>query len=186
MTTFSDADQLILVDEDDQPIGTISKTAAHLGEGALHRAFSVLIFNRKGELLLQQRSADKPLWPLYWSNSCCSHPKPNETVIEAAQRRIKEELGFDCEAEYLYKFTYRAQYRDIGYEHEVCHVLAGFSNQTVNANPQEVADWRYISAEDLSSEIEANPDSFTPWFKMEWQQIKAEHLKALLPSRKDS
>ncbi len=181
MNTFSDSDQLILVDEQDRPIGTISKSAAHLGDGALHRAFSVLIFNSAGQLLLQQRSADKPLWPLYWSNSCCSHPRPDESVVEAAQRRVKEELGFDCSARFLYKFTYRAKFKDIGYEHEVCHVLVGFSDEPANPNPEEVADWRYISTDDLSDEIKTNPDHFTPWFKMEWQRICDDYLENLMP-----
>jgi len=169
-----------LVDPQDQAIGTLSKFACHQGDGVLHRAFSLFVFNRSGELLLQQRSAEKPLWPLYWSNSCCSHPRQSESINSAAQRRIREELGFSCDFNYLYKFSYHARYRDLGSERELCHVLAGCSEAPVQANREEVAAWRYISPQQLDQEMQEHPNQFTPWFKMEWQRVSQQHLAQIL------
>ena len=117
-------DLLILVDESDEELGFKSKSECHQGNGQLHRAFSVFIFNPSGELLIQKRSRDKALWDLHWSNSCCSHPQKNEQMQLAVKRRLKEELGIECPVHYLYKFTYHAKYKDVGSEHELCHVLS--------------------------------------------------------------
>ena len=165
-------DALILVDENDREIGTQTKSACHAGDGLLHRAFSVLLFNGSGKLLLQQRSALKPLWPGYWSNSCCSHPRVGETVPDAARRRLSEELGVDCELQALYKFVYRARFGEVGTEHECCWVLVGHSDNDVEVDPEEVADYRWIAPDELTREIAAHPDRFTPWFKLEWQEIQ--------------
>jgi len=173
-------DLLILVDDEDLEIGTLSKRDCHLGEGVLHRAFSLFVFNRRGELLLQQRSANKPLWPLFWSNSCCSHPRQTESISLAAQRRVVEELGFECESQYLYKFKYHARYKSAGCEHELCHVLAGYSDSPVLANQEEVAAWRYITPEQLTQELKSSQDIFTPWFKLEWEQINKYYLAEIL------
>ncbi|MCF7981093.1 MAG: isopentenyl-diphosphate Delta-isomerase [Pseudomonadales bacterium] len=178
--SFENNDLLILVDNEDREIGTLSKQACHMGEGLLHRAFSLFVFNGNGELLLQQRSAKKPLWPLYWSNSCCSHPRQSESVELAAKRRIAEELGFQCSSQYLYKFQYHARYKNTGCEHELCHVLVGYSNQPVIPNEEEVAAWRHITPENLSHEINTNPEAFTPWFKQEWHQINTQYLEQIL------
>lgn len=176
-----DNDLLILVDPQDHEIGVLSKHECHQGKGILHRAFSLFVFNRDGNLLLQQRSADKPLWPLYWSNSCCSHPRLSESIQVASQRRVMEELGFTCAAQYLYKFRYQAQYKNLGSEHELCHVLFGYSDEPVRPNADEVADWRYISPAELTEEINTQAEQFTPWFKMEWQHISDNFLKEILP-----
>ena len=105
---------LILVDENDRVVGHLSKGLSHDGEGALHRAFSLFVFNREGEFLLQQRSAGKRLWSLFWSNSCCSHPREGETMDEAVRRRLLQELRLESNLQFLYKFQYQASYKDIG------------------------------------------------------------------------
>lgn len=176
----SPTESLILVDEADEAIGFRSKLECHKGDGLLHRAFSVFIFNREGQLLLQQRSEQKPLWPLYWSNSCCSHPHEAEDVEDAGRRRLREELSLQCTLDFLYKFQYQANFQDLGAENEFCHVFAGYTDDRVIAHPDEIADWRYIEPEELTREIAAEPGRFTPWLKMEWQRIQADFLDDIL------
>lgn len=173
-------DVLILVDENDQQTGTAPKVKCHLGDGLLHRAFSVFLFNPDGELLIQQRSANKMLWGGYWANSCCSHPREGEDTLEAARRRIHEELGVACELRYLYKFTYQARFNDVGSEHENCWVFAGHFDGKLNVNREEIADWRFISPAALTREIESNGDIYTPWLKLEWDVITSKYLADLL------
>ena len=170
----SESERLILVDANDEVIGYRSKGDVHDGAGTLHRAFSLFIFNRRGELLIQQRAAGKRLWPLYWSNSCCSHPRRGESMAEAAQRRLYQELHLDCDLEFLYKFIYRAHYRDIGSEHELCWVFAGTTAGNVRVNANEIAAWRYVTPEELDREIATSPEHFTPWLKLEWERIRSE------------
>src|SRR3984957_14561184 len=131
----ADSDALILVDEADRSLGVLSKALCHEGRGILHRAFSLLIFNERGELLIQQRSASKRLWPLFWSNSCCSHPRGEETMEAATQRRMLEELGITCSLRFLYKFQYQAQFDATGAENELCSVFIGRSRQAPRINP---------------------------------------------------
>ncbi len=166
-------DTLILVDPEDRELGFLSKEECHRGTGILHRAFSVFLFNREGATLLQQRSAAKPLWPLYWSNSCCSHPRRGETVEAAARRRLREELGMRCELDFLYKFEYQAVFGDVGAEHELCWVFTGLAEGTPVADPGEIAAWRYVMPDALTAEIAAAPQTFTPWMKLEWAEITA-------------
>lgn len=179
-TVSSPGESLILVDEQDNEIGYRSKGECHQGQGLLHRAFSVFLFNENDELLLQKRSAAKPLWPLFWSNSCCSHPRENESIEEAGQRRIHEELNLSCDLHFLYKFRYQASYQDIGSEHEFCYVYYGRISGEVIAHPEEIAEWRFISPEQLSHEISLHGEQFTPWLKLEWQQICRDHLDRIL------
>lgn len=174
------SEQLILVDELDREIGFRAKTDCHTGKGALHRAFSIFVFNGRNELLLQQRSPSKMLWPNYWSNTCCSHPRRGESMDEAVSRRLAQELGFQCPLEFLYKFKYQAQFGAIGAEHEYCWVYYGRYDGPVDVNVNEIADWRFIGVEDLERELAAAPDTFTPWFKMEWVHIKANYLDGML------
>jgi len=169
-------DMLILVDAADRETGFLSKEACHRGDGIRHRAFSVFLFNDAGELLLQQRSAQKPLWPLFWSNSCCSHPRRGETVEAAAQRRVREELGLACHLDYLYKFEYQARYGEVGAEHELCWVFAGRVSGAPRVDAAEIADWRFITPAALSAEIAADSARFTPWLQLEWAEISARHL----------
>jgi isopentenyl-diphosphate delta-isomerase len=176
----SPTESLILVDDQDREIGFHPKAECHEGQGLLHRAFSVFLFNADGELLLQKRSAQKPLWPLYWSNSCCSHPRESESVEKAGQRRIHEELHLECEVQFLYKFKYQASFGDLGSEHELCHVFFGYTNNEAIAHPDEIAEWRYITADELTREIAADGDCFTPWLKMEWQRIRDDYLDKIL------
>jgi isopentenyl-diphosphate delta-isomerase len=174
------SDVLILVDEQDNEIGSCAKVDAHLGEGKLHRAFSVFLFNPAGELLIQQRSSQKMLWGGYWANSCCSHPRLGESTNEAANRRIREELGVESELTYLYKFVYHAEFGEIGSEHENCYVYAGRFNGEVHADPEEIQEWRFVTPAELTEQITANSDHFTPWFKLEWAEIRSKYLQQLL------
>jgi len=176
----SQSEELILVDELDREIGCETKRECHAGNGILHRAFSIFVFNEKNELLLQQRSAEKPLWPNYWSNTCCSHPRRGESMDFAVTRRLAQELGFECPLEFLYKFKYHAQYGAVGAEHEYCWVYFGRYSGAVDANVSEIAAWRYVSVDDLEAELAETPERFTPWFKMEWVHIRKHFLDQLM------
>lgn len=189
----SDSENLILVNEQDEDTGQLSKLECHLNGGILHRAFSIFIVNDKGQLLLQQRSAQKFLWPMYWSNACCSHPRVGETIQEAVHRRLEQELGFTTELKYLYKFIYKAQFEDKGTEHELCSVWIGRYNGEdgkgskrekgeqgekpgdIRVNRNEIAAWRFIDPSDLDRDLIENPGQYTPWMKMEWETIKRDH-----------
>src|SRR5581483_3642808 len=137
----ADSEALILVDEADREVGHLSKAKCHDGQGILHRAFSLLIFNGAGELLVQQRAATKRLWPLYWSNSCCSHPRRSESMEAAVHRRLYEELGLRCPLRFLYKFRYQAQFDALGAEQELCSVFIGRSTDPVAIDPAEICAW---------------------------------------------
>lgn len=176
----SDLEDLILVNEQDESIGTMPKLDCHLDNGQLHRAFSVFLFNSKGEVLLQKRSAQKMLWPLYWSNACCSHPREGETSELAAHRRLQQELGVEADLTFLYKFQYHARYKDIGSECELCWVWVGRAEaEDVQPNINEIAEWRFFGREELDDELANNPGAYTPWMKMEWQRIFEEHSAQL-------
>jgi isopentenyl-diphosphate delta-isomerase len=174
-----DTEQLILVNENDEETGTLSKALCHDGDGVLHRAFSLFIFNDDGQLLLQRRSADKRLWPLFWSNSCCSHPRKGEEIKVAVGRRLQQELGMSAELCFVYKFTYQAKFGELGSEYELCSVFLGRSNQPVVANETEIAEWQFISPMQLTEELNTKPGKFTPWFKMEWSRLNDEYSELL-------
>jgi isopentenyl-diphosphate delta-isomerase len=176
----ADSDALILVDAADHHVGSLSKALCHVGRGILHRAFSLLIFNAQGELLIQQRAPSKRLWPLYWSNSCCSHPRAGETMEMATQRRLQEELGLTCPLAFLFKFEYHAQFDATGAEHELCSVFVGRCTDAVRVNSDEILAWRWISPEGLQRELTTHgPTKFTPWFIMEWQRIWRDHRESV-------
>jgi isopentenyl-diphosphate delta-isomerase len=175
----SDDELLILVDESDREIGHLSKGACHDGDGVLHRAFSLFIFNPAGELLLQQRSSSKRLWPLFWSNSCCSHPRWGETMEEATRRRLHQELGLTAPLRHLFTFQYQAPYLDLGSEREVCWVFVGRSDDAPRPNPHEIAGLRWITAADLDREFETRPETLTPWFALEWPRVREEYRRVL-------
>jgi isopentenyl-diphosphate delta-isomerase len=176
-----DSEALILVDEQDHGVGYLNKAACHEGRGILHRAFSLLIFNDGGELLIQQRASGKRLWPLYWSNSCCSHPRSTETLEIATKRRLREELGIDCPLQYLFKFQYQAQFDATGAEHELCSVYIGCTAQIPVINTAEINDWRWVSPQALQEELTAGGSrTFTPWFMLEWARIWRDHRPAVL------
>jgi len=170
-----DNEPLILVDESDDVVGYESKAACHQGDGRLHRAFSVFLFDESGELLLQQRAPEKLLWPMVWSNSCCSHPRRSEEAVDAAHRRVHEELGVESELTYLYKFTYQASFEDKGSENELCWVFIGRANRPIRPNVHEIHDWKFVSPDELDRDMAAHPDRYTPWLKLEWQQLRSEH-----------
>jgi isopentenyl-diphosphate delta-isomerase len=178
-TVSFDSESLILVDGQDRELGHKSKADCHTGGGTLHRAFSLFVFNPAGELLVQKRSAQKRLWPLYWSNSCCSHPRAGEAMADAVNRRLYQELHLISELQYLYKFEYHAQFDAGGAEHELCWVYLGASGDQVQVNRNEIAEWRFVAPAALDAEIAADPAAFTPWFKMEWTRIRRDHAGAL-------
>lgn len=167
-----DDEPLILVDKDDRIVGYKDKAACHRGSGILHRAFSIFIFNEKGQVLMQKRSSQKPLWPLYWSNSCCSHPRKGESYEVATRRRLEEELGFTTDLKFLYKFQYQARFNDDGSENELCAVYIGKYDGPVKTNPNEIAEWRFMDVGELDRQLTENPENFTPWFKMEWERLR--------------
>jgi isopentenyl-diphosphate delta-isomerase len=171
-----DSEPLILVDDTDREIGHLGKLDCHQGRGVLHRAFSLFIFNDKNELLLQQRSESKRLWPLYWSNSCCSHPRRGETMAAATHRRLHEELGMECPLQFLFKFQYQVQFDATSAEHELCSVFVGRGAGAVRANRNEIAAWRWTHPEQLQVEItQRGSKDFTPWLMLEWARIRQHH-----------
>jgi isopentenyl-diphosphate Delta-isomerase len=172
MINFTAMTEVILVDEKDTPLGTMEKMEAHK-KGALHRAFSVFIFNDSGEMLLQQRAEDKYHNAGVWTNACCSHPAPGEDTLEAAERRLKEEMGFTTELQPLFVFTYKAEFSNGLIEHEFDHVYSGKYNGTISPNNSEVQDYGYKNFEEIEKEIEANPERYTPWFKIAFPKVKA-------------
>lgn len=173
-------DLLILVDPNDTILGYEEKTRCHQEQGLLHRAFSIFLFNPHNQLLLQQRSRHKPLWPLYWSNSVCSHPRKGERDAEAAMRRLDEELGLTVPLRFVFKFQYQAAFQEIGSEHELCSVYIGqIQDQRVVANPNEIADWRFVDLEELQADLTTHPERYTPWFKLEWEQMCGQYAPRL-------
>jgi len=174
-------EQLILVDSNDTQTGTLDKSACHNGAGILHRAFSLFIFNSHGELLLQQRAAGKRLWPLYWSNSCCSHPRAGEEMHYAVARRLEQELGLSAELHYVYKFQYQASFGSIGSEHELCSVYVGRAQGEPTVNTTEIEACRWLTPTALTEALATRPDDFTPWFRMEWQALQNDHAAKLAP-----
>ena len=176
-----DHEDLILVDSQDRVKGYDSKINAHRGRGQLHRAFSIFLFDGPDWVLLQQRSAKKPLWPLYWANSCCSHPRRGETCDDAAYRRLREELGADTELHRLYRFVYRARYLDRGVEHELCTVYAGHypRGRDLCTNTEEVRAWGWFSRSEVNDRIRLERSRFAPWFLLEWEHLQRHHLAQL-------
>lgn len=175
----SESEALILVDSSDEVVGYLDKSAAHDGDGVLHRAFSLFIFNPEGKLLLQQRAPGKRLWPAFWSNSCCSHPRKGERMDEAVHRRLEQELGMTAELNYAYKFEYSAHFGELGTEHELCSVYIGHTSVEPVINTTEIMGWRWIEPGELTDAITAEPESYTPWLKMEWEQLNAEFADRL-------
>ncbi len=161
---------VILVDKDDNQIGVMEKMKAH-EKAILHRAFSVFIFNSKNELMLQQRAFDKYHSPGLWTNTCCSHPRPGETTIDAAHRRLAEEMGFDCDFSEAFSFIYKAPFSNNLTEHEFDHVFTGVSDQLPIINPEEVAAYRMVSPDIIAGEMLHNPEQFTVWFRIAFERL---------------
>lgn len=158
---------LILVDRQNNPLGTVDRAQAHTSPGMLHRAFSVYIFRSAGsELLIQKRHPGK-LWGNVWANSCCSHPRAGEEINEVAPRRLKEELGFSCDLAPVTHFIYQAEDPEgKGAEHEHVTIYRGdvADNVAVTVDPSEVAEWKWMEATKLMADMKENPDSYAPWF----------------------
>lgn len=160
-----------MVSENDEVLGLMEKMQAH-ENGILHRAFSVFLFNDKGEMLLQKRAAEKYHSPNQWTNACCSHPRNGETYLEAANRRLKEELGIEANLTPKFHFIYKADVGGNLTEHELDHVFTGNYQHSFNLNEEEVSEVRYISMEDLDREMKETPENFTEWFKIILEEYK--------------
>ncbi|MNN22469.1 Isopentenyl-diphosphate Delta-isomerase [compost metagenome] len=166
---------LITVSVDDIALAPVSKEQCHVGEGVLHRAFSLFIFDGKGRVLLQQRSALKPLWPGYWANSCCSHPRWGEALSEAVVRRAREELGvcLTSPLTWHFSFIYYARYLDVGSEHELCHVYSAVVGDTdLNVDPKEISAYRWVDSRELDTLLQREPDAYSPWLQIEWPRLR--------------
>lgn len=159
------AERVILVDESDREVGTEDKERAHR-EGRLHRAFSVFVFNSRGEMLLQRRARGKYHSPGLWTNTCCSHPRPGESVAAAARRRLREEMGMECELRGAFPFLYRAELDGGMTEHEYDHVLVGECDRDPVPDADEVEEWAWVDPEALRSRVEEDPESYTYWFRI--------------------
>ncbi|MFT5424713.1 MAG: isopentenyl-diphosphate delta-isomerase [Phycisphaerales bacterium] len=162
-------ERVILVDESDREIGQAEKLSVHHGEGQLHRAFSVMIYNSQGHLMLQKRAVGKYHFGGLWTNTCCGHPRPGETVEAAGQRRLNEEMGIDVELHEVGVFAYEADDERTGLrEREIDHVLAGRFDGQPTLNPDEAEGWLWSEPESLNAELAKHPERFTPWFESAW------------------
>ena len=168
---MSEEDKVILVDEHDSMVGTMDKLEVHK-QGLLHRAFSIFIFNGKGEMLLQQRAFTKYHSGGLWTNACCSHPMPGEKTMDAANRRLMEELGFETTIEKIFDFTYKAEFDNGLTEHEFDHVFAGEYEGELDINPAEVNDFVYKEVSAIKNEIQTEPQKFTAWFHIAFPKIE--------------
>ncbi|WP_010522057.1 isopentenyl-diphosphate Delta-isomerase [Aquimarina agarivorans] len=163
-------EKVILVDTNDQPIGLMEKIEAH-EKGLLHRAFSVFVMNKNGELMLQQRALSKYHSPGLWTNTCCSHQREGETSLEAAERRLQEEMGFVTPLNEKFSFIYKAEFDNGLTEHEYDHVLVGNYEADPLINTEEAAGWKWMDLEGVKIDIEQHPDSYTPWFKIIFEKF---------------
>ena len=163
-------EQVILVNEKDEPIGLMGKMEAH-EKGLLHRAFSVFVFNSKQEVLLQQRAACKYHSPNLWTNTCCSHPRAGETNQQAGERRLQEEMGLQVPLQEVFSFIYKAPFDNGLTEHEYDHVLIGYSDAQPQINPEEVAPWKWLSLEAIKEDILQAPERYTAWFKIIFEEF---------------
>lgn len=164
-------EHVILVDAQDKELGIMEKMQAH-HEGKLHRAVSVIIFNSQKQMLLQKRAIVKYHSAGLWSNACCSHPRPGEAPIEAAKRRLYEELGIKCELQKMFDFVYEVKLDSGLTEHEFDHVFAGICNDVPLPDPMEVGDWKYMNIDEIKTQIDSKPHDFTEWFKLIFEKIR--------------
>jgi len=162
---MTEEEKVILVNESDEQLGLMAKMEAH-EKGVLHRAFSVFLFNDKKELLLQRRAVTKYHSPGLWTNTCCSHPRNGENVMEAANRRLMEEMGIMAELEQKFSFIYHAELDQNLIEHELDHVLIGNFNGTPLLNPEEASEWKFLNLEDVKKDVSTSPNDYTEWFKI--------------------
>lgn len=163
-------EEVILVNENDEPIGTMEKMEAHQ-KAVMHRAFSVFVFNEKGEMLLQQRASTKYHSGGLWTNACCSHPRPGENTIDAAHRRLQEELGFSTSLKKAFSFSYKAPFDNGLTEYEFDHVFVGSFNGKIIPEKAEVQDFCYKKMEDISSSLVSHPQKYTAWFHLAYPKM---------------
>ena len=163
-------EQVILVNENDEPIGIMNKLEAH-EKAVLHRAFSVFVLNSKNEIMLQQRAHHKYHSPLLWTNTCCSHQRENETNIQAGTRRLWEEMGFKTELKELFHFIYKAHFDNGLTEHELDHVMIGYYDEAPQINPDEVESWKWMCIEDVRRDMKEQPELYTVWFKIIFEEF---------------
>lgn len=163
-------ENVILVNERDEPIGLMPKLEAH-EKAVLHRAFSVFILNEKNQLMLQQRAHHKYHSPLLWTNTCCSHQREGESNLQAGNRRLKEEMGFQAELKELFHFIYKAPFDNGLTEHELDHVMIGYCNENPVINPEEVEAWKWMDIEAVKEDISVHPELYTVWFKIIFEEF---------------
>lgn len=161
---------VILVDEKDNELGTMEKMEAH-EKGLLHRAFSVFVFDKDGNFLIHQRAKEKYHSGGLWTNACCSHPRHGETTKDAAKRRLQEEMGFVCDVEKKFSFVYKRSLDKGLIEHEFDHVFFGVYDGKINFNTDEVMDYKFMPLEDLKKDLETNPNDYTEWFKICFEEV---------------
>lgn len=166
-----DGDYVVLVDASDRELGTLPKLEAHR-EGRLHRAVSVFVSNKRGEVLLQRRASGKYHSAGLWSNTCCTHPRPGESVARAARRRLREEMGVTCEVRPVFRFVYDAELDRGLIEHEYDHVFLGTFDGEPFPDPREVDAWRWAAPDAIDAELAERPDTFTAWFPIAWHILK--------------
>lgn len=172
MGNANNADEkVVLVDEADNDIGSEEKIKAHENGGVLHRAFSIFIFNDRGEMLLQKRADHKYHCGGLWTNTCCSHPRPGESLSEATHRKLLQEMGFDTDLKEILSFTYRASFENGLTEHELDHVFIGFYNNEPKLNHEEASKSTWIKLDALETDVRDNPEKFTPWFKIVLEKV---------------
>ena len=164
-------EKVILVDKEDFQLGLMPKMEAHR-KGVLHRAFSIFIFNKSNSLLLQKRSKLKYHSPGLWTNTCCSHQRDGENTIEAAKRRLNEEMGFNVDIKEIFSFIYKANLKNDLIEHEFDHVLVGHTDLNPNINIKEVEDWKWVDMSFLEQDLDRNPNIYTEWFKIIFKRVK--------------
>jgi len=167
---------LVLVNQQNQITGVTNVLQAHQNPPQLHRAVSIILFNSQGELLVQKRSQYKPLWPLFWSNTCCTHPRPGEIALQTAQRRLFEEMGIKTKLKFFYQLTYKAKYNQKLSEYEIDSIFLGISDKKPKLNRKEAADYQYMSLTQLKKDIKINPKKYTPWFKLILKRLKSSDI----------
>ncbi|MFB6217275.1 MAG: isopentenyl-diphosphate Delta-isomerase [Candidatus Aenigmatarchaeota archaeon] len=164
-------EEVVLVNENDERVGTEEKLKAHQNGGKRHRAFSIFVFNSDGEMLLQKRAEGKYHCPGLWTNTTCSHPRPEEDLEQATHRRIQEEMGFDCPMEEVFTFHYEAEFENGLTENEMDHVFVGKYDGEPDPNPDEAGDWKWEDPEEVERDVENNPDRYTPWFRIALDRV---------------
>ena len=171
-TVSFENEMLQVVSDDDTLLRYDTKNACHVFPGVLHRAFSAFIFDKQGRVLIQKRSVQKKLWPGFWANSCCSHPRSDESMDSAVVRRVREELGLTLVPRFVYRFVYQAHYLNVGSEYELCSVYSAVCKDasTIVVNPHEIADWKFVEPDWLTSQLETFPELYSPWLHLEWAE----------------